>query len=291
MRACLRMQPTGGDDMATAATTAPQTRAPARPAGFANTLASEWTKLASLRSTAIMLLLGVGLGIAMSALIAVVIGSTWGEWPAEEQATFDPALTSLFGTIFTAILFVVLGVTAVTSEYSSGMIRLTLTATPRRGRVLAAKVIIIAVVTLVAGFVAIVGMFLIAQPIFSSYGIPSASLSDSNALRMVLLVALGGPIWPLIGLALGVLLRNTAGAITTVLALLFAPSIFGPLLPRWWQENVLRYLPGPASDNFATVTSQESALYMAAEPAALVVVGWLVLFLGGAYLALTRRDV
>lgn len=276
--------------MTTATTTARRAAVPVARIGFTSTLASEWTKITSLRSTYIMVLLGIGLGVGMTALISAVIGSTWGDWSAQQQADFDPLLTSFFGTVFTAILFAVLGVTAVASEYASGMIRVTLTATPRRGRVLLAKVVIIAAITLVAGLIASFGMFLTGQAIFSSYGIEAASLGESDALRAVLGVGIGSPVFPLIGAALAVLLRNTAGAITTVMALIFAPSIFGPLLPSWWQENVLRFLPGPATDNLAMVNDQDSLLYLAPGVAAAVAVGWVALFLGVAYAVLIKRD-
>jgi hypothetical protein len=133
-------------------------------------------------------------------------------------------------------------------------------------------------------------MFLVGQAIFSSYGIETASLGDEDAFRMVLGICLGQPLFPLIGAGLAVLLRNTAGAITTVMALIFAPSIFGPLLPSWWQENILRYLPGPASDNLARINDTDSMLYMGAGMAGAVVVGWIVIFIGAAYVTLTRRD-
>jgi ABC-2 type transport system permease protein len=276
--------------MTTATTTARRTAASGARGGFSATLASEWTKITSLRSTLIMVLLGIGLGVGITALLSAVVGGTWGDLSAEDQADFDPVLGSLVGMVFTAILFAVLGVTAVASEYSSGMIRVTLTATPRRGRVLLAKAAVVAAITLVAGLIASVAMFLAGQAIYSSYGIESARLSDGDALQTVLGTGIGAPIFPLIGAALAVLLRNTAGAITTVMALIFAPSIFGPLLPSWWQENVLRYLPGPASDNLANASDPGSLLYLEPAVAAAVVIGWIVLFLGAAYVLLTKRD-
>jgi len=271
-------------------TTAGRARTSDTRAGFGATLASEWTKITTLRSTYIMLGLALILGIGMTALITAVIGNTFSGWTPDQQADFDPVLTSFFGWIFVGILLSVLGVTTLASEYSSGMIRVTLTATPRRGRVLLTKVLIIGAVTFVVGTIATIGMFLVGQAIFSSYGIEAGSLGGGETLRTVLGLSIGAPIFPLIGAALAVLLRNTAGAITTVMALIFAPSIFGPLLPAWWQENVLRFLPGPASDNLALFNDSDALLYMAPAAAAAVAVGWVILFLGAAYVVLTRRD-
>ena len=277
--------------MTTATTTVRRTQTAEASAGFGATLASEWTKITSLRSTYIMVGLALVLSVGMTALIAAVVGNTWSGWPADQQADFDPVLTTFFGSIFSGIILSVLGVTAVASEYSSGMIRTTLTATPRRGRVLFAKALIIGAITLVVGAISTVGMFLVGQAIFGAYGIETASLTDADALQTVIGVAIGSPIFPLIGVALAVLLRSTAGAITTVMAIIFAPAIFGGLLPAWWQENILRFLPGPASDNLARITESDALLYMAPAAATAVIAGWIALFLGAAYVALIKRDV
>ncbi|MGE0540782.1 MAG: ABC transporter permease [Dehalococcoidia bacterium] len=276
--------------MTTATTTARRVDTSVARAGFGSTLASEWTKFTSVRSTYIMIGLTVLLSLGMTVLVTTVIGATWSDWQPSDQASFDPILTSLSGAIFSGIILSVLGVTAVSSEYSSGMIRTTLTATPRRGRVLAAKALIIGAIALVVGTITTIGMFLVGQAILGSSGIPTASLGDEEALRTLFGIGIGSPVFPLIGAALAFLLRNTAGAITTVIALIFAPSIFGAVLTSWWQENIIRFLPGPATDNLARLNESGSALYMAPGLAAIVAVAWLVLFLGAAYALLTKRD-
>ena len=119
---------------------------------FSATLASEWTKLTTLRSTRIVFALSVVLAVGVTVLASILVGRSWDSWSAADQADFDPALFPLVGGIFAGLLLPTLGVTAVTSEYSTGMIRLTLTATPRRGRVLLAKAAVVAALTLlVAG--------------------------------------------------------------------------------------------------------------------------------------------
>ena len=118
---------------------------------FSVTLRSEWTKLASLRGTSIKLQLAFVLSVGLTALLALIVGATWDDASAADRASHDPAGVGLFGSLFSMIVFAVLGATAVTSEYGSGMIRMTLTATPRRGRVLAAKAAVVAAITLVAG--------------------------------------------------------------------------------------------------------------------------------------------
>ncbi|MDP2711489.1 MAG: ABC transporter permease subunit [Solirubrobacteraceae bacterium] len=257
---------------------------------FPVTLRSEWTKLASLRGTWIKVALALVLAVGMSALIAIVIGATWNDASAADRAAFDPARDALFGGIFSAIVFVVLGATAATSEYTSGMIRLTLTATPRRGRVLAAKAAVVAAITLAAGLLANATMFLVAQAIFGSYGLQTASLTDGDALRIVVADGLLAPVLALIALALGFALRSTAGAVTSVLGLIFLPGIFGTLLPAWWQDNVLDYLPGAAAEAITSGHLEGATATMAPALALVVLAGWLTVFLGGALAALQTRD-
>src|SRR5690606_15156244 len=110
------------------------------------------------------------------------IGSVW----ASEHSMlggFGPIVWPLDGMFFGTIVLAVLGVNVAAGEYSSGMIRLTLAATPRRGEVLLAKIAVVAAVSLVAGFVATFAMFLGAQAVYAAYGVPTASLSDPDALR------------------------------------------------------------------------------------------------------------
>ena len=74
-------------------------------------------------------------------------------------------------------------------------------------------------------------MFLVAQAILSGYHAPSAGLGDADALRAVLATSVMSPVVPLFALSLGFMLRSTAGAITSVLGLIFGPAIFGESLP------------------------------------------------------------
>ena len=260
---------------------------------FTATLASEWTKLVTVRSTWITLALAAILSIGVTALFAWVTGWSWGEWTESDKASFNPIEFSLVGTIFASILLVVLGVNMVASEYSSGMMRLTMTVTPQRGRVLMAKVIVVTAVTIVAGLIIAISTFLVAQWIFGAYDMRTASLGDWDAFRTIVLgVTLTGPVFPILGVAMAFLFRSTAIAITSVLALIFAPAFFGPVLPRRWQEDVLAYLPGPVSDSVAiSHLDPDYPMYIDPALAVVVLVGWLVLFIGGSWMALNRRDV
>ena len=157
------------------------TRAP-RVANFWNTLSSEWVKLTSLRFTQITLGLGLGISLATAALASVAMGATQTEWPAD----LHPATFSMVGNIFSLIIYSVFGVMVMAGEYSSGMMRLTLTATPRRGRVFWSKLALVSSIIFVFGLLTTVGMFLITKTVLNAYDMPLAGLDDAHTRRLVL---------------------------------------------------------------------------------------------------------
>jgi ABC-2 type transport system permease protein len=246
--------------------------------------------MVSTRSTYIMLGIAVVLAIGMTALVSLAVGSTYGDWTEADRASFEPISFSLVGLIFGGILLTILGVNLVASEYSSGMIRTTLTATPKRGRVLAAKVLLISAVTIVVSFFLTVTSMFISMLILDSYDMTTVSLTDGDALRTIAVATLTAPLFPLIGAAFAFLFRSTATPITLVLVLLFAPSMFGGLFPRWWQENVLSLLPSSAQDSLTIGHLSDSSMYLDPPIATMVVAAWAVISVGVAYIALTRRD-
>lgn len=259
-------------------------RAAPRQSRFGDTLVSEWVKLTSVRSTYITLGLGIGLSILTTAVAMLAIAPD--QWPAD----VDARLFWLVGNIFTLIVFSVFGVLTATREYSSGTIRLTLAATPRRGRVFAAKLLLTAGITLIAGFIAIAGMFAVAQVINGAYGGPVVGIGDPGIARLILGMGLTMPFFPVIGLALGFLMRSAAGAITAVLGLIWLPVIFGEVVPTWWRENIVSVLPGTAVDSFTIGHLVDDNAYL--DPAAGIAIActWLIAFVGAAYIAFVRRD-
>ena len=134
--------------------------------GFGSTLQSEWTKLRTVRSTWIIVALMIGLSVGISSLTSLAAGLTYDNWGDDAQASFDPLLSSLTGQLFRLMLLIVLGTTAVTSEYGSRMIRTTFIVNPRRSQVFAAKALIVTALSLVVSAISVPGMFLVSQPIF-----------------------------------------------------------------------------------------------------------------------------
>lgn len=259
--------------------------------GLAAAVRSEFTKLRTARAPLRNLILGALLGVGMSALTSFAIGATFKDWGAEDQAQFDPVLFSFNGSILTAIFFVAVGARMATSEYSSDMIQLTLAVTPRRSRVVAAKAIVTAVAAWIFGSLAMVGMVMASQAIFSAYDLETTSLFDATVMRSLGLIVLLIPLFPLLALAAGLLFRSTAPTITVSLLLLLGPGFFGALLPKWWQENILSLFPGSASDALSiSHLNTDSAMYQSVPVAAVLCVLWLIAPQVIATFVLDRRD-
>ena len=261
--------------------------------GFVDVLKSEWIKVRSVRATFIQAILSVGLGLGMTALFCVAIGSAWDELSAQDRATINAAEFGSIGAFFALIVLIVFGVMTVSSEYTSGMIRLTLTATPRRTSVLTAKVLLIVGVTLALGFVVCFGSFFVAQAVFGAYGeVETASITETDALRSVFGSWLTIPVFPLLGAAAAVVLRSTAMSITATLGLLFVPAVFGGILPEALQEDIVRYFPNFAVDSLTTSDPEGASTTRLPAGAAIgVLAAWLAAFYFAAYVSLVRRDV
>ncbi len=223
---------------------------PARPAGFAQVLRSEWTKMLTLRSTwvtlAIAVLLGVGGGVGISAAAAHAYRQGHiapGGW--------KPVQVSSISLFFVQWAVAVLGATVVTGEYGSGMIRTSLAAVPRRGRFLVAKAVVLTAVVLVSGEAISFGAFLAGQAMFGS-GVPHAALGQGGVLRSVVGAGLYLTAVGLLSTGLGFLVRSTAAAMAVIVGLLFVfPLIFGAI-PVSWLKQVDKWWPTQAGQQIYT---------------------------------------
>lgn len=253
---------------------------------FLNALSSEWLKLASLRATYITLGLGYLLSVATTALVCFALGSTQDDWSPD----FSPVTTSMVGTIFALIVFSVFGVMTMSREYANGTIRVTLVATPDRRRVFLAKLTLVSLTLLVAGLFTTISMFYAGQAVLGAYGMPTASLTDADAARMVLGLGFVMPFFPVMGFGFGTILRSTAGGITTVLGLLWLPQIFGEFVPMWFRENILNLLPSNGIDSVTVSHIQPSPAFSEPIVGAAIAAAWFAAVVGAAYLAFQRRD-
>ncbi|RYV50430.1 ABC transporter permease subunit [Pengzhenrongella frigida] len=252
---------------------------------------AEWFKFASLRSSwitiAVALAVIIGFGALAAAVAAGDIEPARGGGPGEGALGLDPTSLSLAGAGLAQIILGILGVLAISGEYSSGMIRATLAAVPRRVPVLTAKAIVIAVVAIVVAVPGTYAAFFVGQAIFGDGA--NASLSDAGVGQAVLGTGVYLAAIAVLGLALGALLRHAAGAIGALFTLLLlAPNLLPLLLPDSWAEALVPYLPSNAGAAFTSVAPADGLLSAGAGMA--VLAGWIVVLLATAAVLLRRRD-
>jgi hypothetical protein len=247
---------------------------------MSHALAAEWTKLRSLRSTYWLLIAGAAVTVGLAVLITVGLGTGKVEISG---GTFDAAGISLLGVWFGQITFAVIGVLTMTSEYTTGSIRTTLAAVPRRGILLAAKLAAVGLIVSVIGMAISLTAFLTGQAVLAGQH-RAVGLADPGSARAVLgaggyLTAMG-----LLGVALGALLRHTVAAVLAVLALGVGPTLLGALFPAWVRDHVLYYLPGPSGNRIMATDPAPAAVdYVALGT-------WVAVLALLAFVAIHRRD-
>ncbi|MBT2400073.1 ABC transporter permease [Streptomyces sp. ISL-100] len=238
--------------------TAPVTEPRAR---FGDLVAAEWLKLWSLRSTPWALLISALAVIAFNVFTAYDHYRYWYEYDALARAEFVSrgiATADAFtGNAATALLLAAgsIGAVSITSEYSTGLIRTTFAAVPARRSVLAAKVVVMAVVMTVFGAVVAAASFGLTQAILSGRD-AAASIGSPGALRVVVASTLLAPVAALVGLALGAVIRHSAGAVMGSFAILlvvptalsddrYLPAVIDHVLPysAWMRLSDLAYDP------------------------------------------------
>lgn len=224
------------------------------PASLAHALQSEWTKLRSVRSTAWTLLALFVITVGFGILTSWLTSHYWSKASPADKFNFDPTSTSLAGLAFGQLAIAVLGVMVITSEYSTGGIRTTLVAVPSRMRLLAAKIGVFLVAAFVAGVITSFVAFFAGQAFFAGAGGPvGASLSQPGVLRGVFGGALYITASGMFGLAIGVLLRHTAGAITVAVAFLFVIPIVLAAIPGSAGKAIQRYFTSNAGQQIGYV--------------------------------------
>jgi hypothetical protein len=220
----------------------------------ARVLLSEWTKLHSLRSTRWSLLVATVLGIGLPLVFAAVTSSHWGSMSFHERSDRHPLDIALAGVNVAQLAVAVLGALVITGEYSTGMIRATFTAVPRRLPVLWAKILVYAAVTFALSLPAVLIAFFASQAILSKHDILQISFSHPGVARSVI----GGAVYlTLIGafaLAIGAIVRNTAGGIASFAALFFVIPPLMNVLPTSWNDAVSPYLPDAAGRSIFSLT-------------------------------------
>jgi hypothetical protein len=223
--------------------------------GFAQVLASEWTKLRSVRSTWWCVTATVVVGLGLCAVVSAAEAASWRNAGFVDRALFDPTSISLTGVDFGQLTVGVLGVLVVSAEYGSGAIRASLAAVPRRPLLLAAKASVFAALALVVSEVVTFGSFFLGQALLSGSA-PTASLSQPGVLRAVAGGGLYVAVLGLFALGMAAIIRHTAGAITTFVALLLVLPLVVSAFPASIGHPIGRYLPDTIGGAMTATTSQ-----------------------------------
>jgi ABC-2 type transport system permease protein len=263
------------------------TRTTFRPATFGDVLRSERTKLRSVRSTFWALTVAVVLGIGFGAAISAAAAHGYAKSSVSDKLSWDPTGISTSGLAIGSLAIVVLGVLYITSEYSSGMIRTSLIAVPKRGRVLAAKSVVYAVVTFVVGEVLSFVAFFLGQELISGHA-PQAALGDPGVARAVVGAGLYLAVLAVLSVAAGTLLRHSAAAITGMVAVLFVLPGIAQALPDSWRHPVTEFWPTQAGSQLLSV--YHSAHTLQPWPGFGVMCLFVAIVYAIAWMMLNRRD-
>jgi ABC-2 type transport system permease protein len=223
-----------------------------RASTFGDVLRSEWVKLRSVQSTFWALTVTVVLGVGLGAVISAAAAHGYAKMSVSGKLSWDPTGVSQAGVAIASLAIVVLGVLCISSEYSSGMIRTSLIAVPKRGRVLAAKSLVFAGVTFVVGEVTCFVAFFAGQALISGHA-PHAALGDPGVARAVV----GGGLYlaalAVLSVAAGALLRHPAAAIAAMMAVVLVLPLIAGALPDSWRNPVIEFWPTQAGMQFTSV--------------------------------------
>ena len=255
-------------------------------ASFGDALRSEFTKIKSTRSTYWTLLALVVVCVGIGALTCA---GTASHPQGVSPTNFDATQQSLAGLYVGQLVIAVLGALTITSEYSTGMIRTTLSVQPRRGVVFAAKALVFAAVTLVTGLIASFGSFFVGQAILSSHHL-SATLGEPNVLRAVIGGALFLTACGMLAYGLGAILRHTAAAISAAIGLLFVLTVLVQFLPHTWQNNVDKWMPALAGSQIWTTKATGGPDLFSAWPGFAVLAGYAAVAIIAGLVCFRTRD-
>jgi hypothetical protein len=258
-------------------------RAARRRPGFPTAAAMEWHKLRTVRSTWYIL---AAFAVTMTGVAVLVLShENYGQLSAAGRVAFDPVHDTFIGLVLGQLLAGVLGVLAITTEFSSGMIRATFAAVPGRPLVLAAKTAVLGAVTLAAGQLTAFAAFAAGQATLQAPA-PHSTLGQPGVLRAVLVAGAYPALVALIGLGTGAVIRHTAGAIFALVGVLFVlPLLF---VSPGLQNAAQNFLPHPMVNALTAVRPPADLL-----PPGLVVAvlcGYALAALAAGAWALARHD-
>jgi ABC-2 type transport system permease protein len=248
---------------------------------------AEWTKLRSVRSTVWSLVATIGITVGLGMLFCFAYTRRFDRLGLRERLTFDPTAQSLRGLFLAQLAIGVLGVLVISSEHATGLIRTTLAAVPQRRVVLAAKAIVFGVIAAVVTTIAVFIAFFAGQAVLETKHL-GVSIGDPHVPRAVLGAAVYLTFVGLLGLAIGTIVRRTAGAIATLVGVVLVLPLLAQALPSPWNDDVAKFLPGGIGVSLFSVRPVADRL----SPGTALVVGllWLLGTFAIATVLISRRD-
>ncbi|EYT83849.1 ABC transporter [Streptomyces sp. Tu 6176] len=247
---------------------------------------SEWTKIRSVASTVWTLSLAVVVTLALGMLISALSRNEFGNMPARERLSFDPTFVSFAGMTIGQLAMIVFGVLVVSNEYSTGMIRTSLAAVPRRGAFLASKVAVAAALALLVGMATSFAAFFLGQAMLgplkttiTAPGVLGAVIGGGLYMTLIAVFSMAAAVMlrsPL--LSLGILMPFFF-LISNILGNVSATKKVGQYLPDQAGSRILRVLPRVGDD---TPYGPWGGLGIMAL--------WVIAALAAGYALLRRRD-
>ena len=225
----------------------------------------------------------------VSVIFSFVISAHWGQMHPSERRTHSPLEVALAGVNVAQLAIAVLGVLVISAEYSTGSIRSTLTAVPKRLPVLWAKLLDYSIVSLAVMVPAVLVSFFASQAILGRHDILQVSFTAPGIARCVLMGAVYVMMVGIFALALGAIVRSTAGGISLFAGIFFVlpPLMF--TLPQSWQNAITQYLPSEAGRQVFSLRHGVHTLTPLA--GGLVFAGYCAVAIAIAAVLLRRRDV
>lgn len=246
-------------------------------------LRSEWTKFWSLRSSWIVLVCAALFGAGIAVAVAATYDGSGGEGAGLT------ALDTLFGVGLSSVFIAVLGVLFMSGEYTTGSIRSTMGAAPKRLGVLWAKAAVFSLIVFAIYAVVVLATFFVSQALLSGTDLGGLTLSDDGVLRVLFGYAASTVYLGLLGLAVGSILRNSAGAIGFYIGVIMVLPNLATLLPWQWVSDVSPYTPGNVTETLTLSETTMGSLSLAESWTWMGI--WMVVAFGLAAVLLKRRDV
>ncbi|MFE8936587.1 ABC transporter permease [Streptomyces sp. NPDC007872] len=251
-------------------------------------LQSEWTKIRTVSSTVWTLASALLVTVVMGAALSAVLASQFDDLSEAERLTFDPTVVSFSGMILGQLAMVVFGVLVVGTEYSSGMIRTSLAAVPRRGSFLFSKIAVAGVLALLVGLVTSFLTFFLGQALLGDHG---TTIGAENVLRAVV----GGGIYmgliAVFSMGVTAMLRSSMLSLGILMPFFFLVSNILAAVPK--AKEVARYFPDQAGSKIMQVVpgamDSDKAPYGPWGGLGIMLL-WVAAALLGGYLVLRHRD-